>query len=154
MFTIIIDTREKLPFDFSIRGVQQEKIKLDTGDYSVKGLENKICLDRKVGASELYQNLFKQYTRFKKELLRMQAYERAIFIVENPYQEILDFPNSLPKRARASVKFGRQHLIDKIKHIQEKYGVEFIFCEGRMDAQDRIFEILQGVYSDNKEICR
>ena len=152
MFIIIIDTREKLPFDFSIRGVQQEKTKLDTGDYAVKGLEHKLCIDRKVGAAELYSNVFQGYARFKKELLRMQDYERAIFVVENPYQEIIDFPESLPKRARAKVRFSSGDLVNKIEHIRDKYGVEFIFCEGRGNAQDIVFEILRDVYHKNKHV--
>jgi ERCC4-type nuclease len=46
---VLVDSREKFPFDFQsdseFAGV--EHIKLDTGDYSLKGSEHLICIERK-----------------------------------------------------------------------------------------------------------
>ena len=42
---IIVDTREQQPWDFEFH--ETAKAKLDTGDYSVEGLENILCIERK-----------------------------------------------------------------------------------------------------------
>ena len=43
--TAIVDTREQAPFDLSPMGA--ERGTLATGDYSVRGLEDLVCLERK-----------------------------------------------------------------------------------------------------------
>jgi ERCC4-type nuclease len=41
---IIIDTREKAPYEFNL---ETQRKKLNAGDYSIKGLETKITVERK-----------------------------------------------------------------------------------------------------------
>ena len=45
-FTIIIDSREQTPWDFT-NGPECERGTLSTGDYSIKGLEDFIAIERK-----------------------------------------------------------------------------------------------------------
>ena len=42
--------------------------KLDTGDYSIQGLEDKICIERKGCVEELAQNLGSKKQTFLKEI--------------------------------------------------------------------------------------
>jgi hypothetical protein len=151
MFTILIDTREKKPFTFSIRGVKEKVQKLDTGDYQIQTMESFCCIDRKASVSELYINLFKQYPRFKKELIRMGDFEEAYILCSFPYTDILEFPNSLPKKARGAVRYGRSDVINKIELVEDKYNAKFIFCNGREEAQDKTFEILERVWRQNEK---
>lgn len=44
-FTIIIDTREQQPWEFEHYSTASRK--LDTGDYSIEGLENLFTIERK-----------------------------------------------------------------------------------------------------------
>jgi len=43
---ILIDTREKLPFQFG-RDLKTVRTKLEVGDYSLKGLEHAVAVERK-----------------------------------------------------------------------------------------------------------
>jgi len=55
---LIIDTREKQPWCFDDDDDFQEIIhrKLDYGDYSIEGLEDRIFIERKSSANELLSN--------------------------------------------------------------------------------------------------
>lgn len=44
-FTIIIDTREQIPWEFGYHNTA--KMKLDTGDYSIQGYEDIIAIEQK-----------------------------------------------------------------------------------------------------------
>ena len=58
-FKVIKDTREQEGYYFSEYGTCLGMVerKLDTGDYSIEGLEDLICIERKGCAEELAQNL-------------------------------------------------------------------------------------------------
>ena len=62
-FTIIKDTREKQGYTFQPSKTQYHVCKgmvsrkLDTGDYSLEGLEDKICIERKASVVELANNV-------------------------------------------------------------------------------------------------
>jgi ERCC4-type nuclease len=83
--TVIIDTREQRPWDFD--GVDAfeaiEHTKLDQGDYSLKGLEHLISIERKASANELYTNLSSKpfRERFYAEAKRLQEKVKYRFII-------------------------------------------------------------------------
>jgi len=77
--TAVIDTREQQPFDLSplrtVRGT------LVTGDYSVRGLENVVAVERK-SLADLVACVGSQRTRFEKEVQRLLAYPVRALVVE------------------------------------------------------------------------
>ena len=85
--TAICDTREQLPLDLSplktIRGT------LRTGDYSVQGLEQQICVERK-SLSDLLGCMGGGRERFEHELQRMLAYPTRAVVVESTWGELED----------------------------------------------------------------
>ena len=94
-FSIIYDTREQLPFTFQNVCIDRKKAfvltqraTLHTGDYSIAGYEDKVCVERK-SLQDLYQTLGKGRERFIRELERMQDCERSLIVVESPYTQIL-----------------------------------------------------------------
>lgn len=143
---VIEDTREKLPWNFQIFGCSQERTKVDTGDYTLLGYEDKITIDRKKSISELYTNFFKGYVRFKKEILRMAGME-AYVLCEFPYSDIINFPGSmcLSKFKTDEIKYTSQHIIDRIEKF-EGCGVRFLFCEDRGSAEREAYKILKEFY--------
>ena len=145
---ILCDSREQKPFMFSMSGVETKRCKIDTGDYTIEGFENIIGIDRKFGISELYENCFGGYARFKKELIRSQIFRAFYFICEFPYSHVLNFPANMP---RGNYRFNAGHIVDKIKHIEEKYGAKFIFCENREHAEETCFNILKDYYEKHNE---
>lgn len=90
--TIKVDTREQLPLSFDglhIRGVSKLPTitaKLDEGDYSVVGFEDKLFIERK-SANDLYGTMFRGRDRFERELERtMGKQEKKFLVIESsPY---------------------------------------------------------------------
>lgn len=93
---VLVDTREKSPFDFSRFPnwiADERKQKLDAGDYCVEGMENLLVLERKT-LSDLITTLIQQRPRFFKLCEKMTQYRwRALFVqasyedVKSPYVE-------------------------------------------------------------------
>ncbi len=79
---IIIDTREQNPWTFS--NLPSEPGSLDTGDYSVKGLEHLISIERK-SLPDLLACIGRERNRFKRELQRLRAYRFRCLIIEATY---------------------------------------------------------------------
>lgn len=76
---IIIDSREHTPFHFE--NLRSEVGTLDTGDYSVRGLEHLAALERK-SLPDLLACVGQERDRFKRELQRLRAYRFRLLIVE------------------------------------------------------------------------
>lgn len=87
---VLIDTREKIPFDFTefrnwIAGQKTQKLKV--GDYSIEGMENLLVLERKT-LSDLITTLMQQRTRFFKVCEQMTKYRWRALLVEASYEDI------------------------------------------------------------------
>lgn len=83
---MVIDTREQKPLAFG-------KMKtcsgtLPTGDYSIKGLEKVICVERK-SLSDFLSCVGAQRKRFDQEIQRMRGYEARCIVVEAPKSSVL-----------------------------------------------------------------
>ena len=76
---VLIDSREQLPFEFA--NLTAERGTLDTGDYSVKGLEHLVSVERKA-LDDLLACVGSSRPRFKRELARMQGYRFRLLVVE------------------------------------------------------------------------
>jgi len=85
MVTCVVDTREQCPLDLSplmsIRGT------LNTGDYSVLGLESVVSVERK-SLVDLLGCVGGDRERFEKEIIRMLAYPCRALVVEATWTEL------------------------------------------------------------------
>ncbi len=93
-FTIIVDTREQLPYTFEDIRVGRKKSfvwaktkTLSTGDYSLEGYENRVCVERK-SLADLYGTLGRGRKRFEREFERMQTMDASMIVIEATWQEI------------------------------------------------------------------
>ncbi len=77
--TAIMDTREQYPFLFPTMPAKLGT--LDTGDYSVAGIEHLVTVERK-SLSDLLGCCGRDRDRFKRELQRMRAYRFRLLVVE------------------------------------------------------------------------
>jgi DNA excision repair protein ERCC-4 len=82
----IIDTREQLPLDLSPMQVQRGG--LQTGDYSLQGLEDAIAIERK-SLPDLVNCIGSDRDRFERELVRLRAYPCRAVVVESTWAELL-----------------------------------------------------------------
>lgn len=81
----VIDTREQLPLDLS--PLQAVTGTLTTGDYSVRGLEHLIAIERK-GRDDLLSCVGQERERFDREIQRLLAYPCRALIIESSWPEL------------------------------------------------------------------
>lgn len=116
---VVVDTREQCPYDFpsSIRGT------LPTGDYSVQGMEGRVCVERK-SLSDLYGSLGHGRDRFRREWERMAEMERAAVVVEASLHDVRCSPpaySSMHPRA----------VVHTLISWHARYGVPVIYAGSR-----------------------
>ena len=102
--------------------------KLDTGDYSIEGLENVVCVERKKSVSEIAQNLTQP--RFAKELERMDSYKYKFIICEFDWADVINFPygSGLPKSIVRKIRVKGKFLINGLMGLGMKYGVHIHYA--------------------------
>lgn len=146
-FTAIIDTREKEPWRLvasTIDGVVVEK--LDTGDYSIKGLEDKLCIERKQSVSELAGNV--SQPRFQNELNRMLTYKYRFLVLEFDITDILDYPvgSGIPQNRWKTLRIKGPYIMQCLSQFQVKYGIHVIFAGNATHAEYIASNIMKRVY--------
>ena len=82
---VIIDTREQNEWTFA--KLPSEPGSLDTGDYSIRGLEHLIAVERK-SLPDLLACVGRERDRFKRELQRLRAYRFRCLIIEATYADL------------------------------------------------------------------
>jgi hypothetical protein len=133
-FTVVRDTREKVGegwlFDGRVRGCRGTvELKLDTGDYTIKGLERKLCIERKGAVTEWATNVFED--RFRDELVRMKSIEHSFIICEFTLQQVAEYPkgSGLPFYLHRKIKVRGPLLLKKTIELQLEYpNVQFVFA--------------------------
>ena len=87
--TILIDDRERSPWNISHPDFKFEKCRLNVGDYTIKGFEDKVAIEKKSGIIELISNLSgKDRPRFKKFLAKLSKYPIKCIIIEDSFSHI------------------------------------------------------------------
>lgn len=124
---IITDTREQLNLDFSkFKDVEVVRKKLDTGDYSVSGYENRLCIERKA-TNDLVSTLISNHQRFLRELERMKSYEERYILVEHSPTILYNY----------CATHGWQHkfdiVIQSLLAYAHHYKCRVRFCKDRDD---------------------
>jgi len=136
---ILIDTREQTPFEFHT-GVT-ESATLPTGDYTIKGLERFITIERK-SLPDLMASISRDRERFEKELHRMQGYKKRAVIVEGEYSRIV--------KGQYKSKMSNAAAIATLGAFQQRYNVPFHFC-GEHGAIF-CYSLLKGFYKDIQKL--
>jgi ERCC4-type nuclease len=134
-YKVIVDTRERAEYrwwfdpDDCCEG--SELLKLDTGDYSIKGMEHLLSIDRKRNTAEISQNIVD--SRFFDELERMQVFKYKAIVCEFNMFAIMNFPYSsgIPNNKLKNIKITSKLILSKIAYIQAQYNIPFIFCDNR-----------------------
>lgn len=143
-FDIIVDTREQKPWDFN-DNFNIAKAKLDTGDYSIAGLEDILCIERKCSPNEISNNITEK--RFKDVLDRMAGFPHAHIIFEFDLYDILQFPRNsgIPPKLWKNLRITPLYLLKYITEINTIYGIHTHFCGDRSTAQALAISIMKRV---------
>ena len=152
---IQMDSREKprataqIIAEFEKQGIKFYTSKLLVGDYM--SLDNpKVIVDRKQNLIEVCGNVCQQHERFRREIERANDCGiHLIFLVEHgrgikTLEDVRKWQNPRLKVRPDALTGERLYRI--LKTMEEKYGVEFLFCDKRQTGK-RIIELL-GVKDD------
>lgn len=143
-FNIIIDTREQQPWTFDHHLVSSEK--LDTGDYSVRGLEEILCIERKKSVSEIANNITEK--RFKDVVGRMTQYKYSFLLFEFDLEDILIYPvgSTVPKKMWDKIKISPNFIIKHLVELQVFFNIKVLFCGCPSNAERMALSIMKKVY--------
>jgi DNA excision repair protein ERCC-4 len=159
--TILVDRKEQQPFtmqglettepppepfrfdDFHMK--YKEKIvplvvptacaDLHTGDYTVRGMENMITVERK-SIEDLFGTLTSSRERFENELDRMAAMDFAIVVVEGDWHRVM--------RGLRDRKVNPQSIFGSVIAYQQRWRtVHWWFADHRRDAETITFRHLR-----------
>jgi|TARA_R100001129_G_C5269433_1_gene233653 ERCC4-type nuclease len=137
-FTVIKDTREQEGYHFSKYDKCEGMIerKLDTGDYSIEGLEEKICVERKASPEELATNLGQKKHAFMNEIERMKPFRHKFILLEFSLQDLVDFPEGsrIPESQKAKVKISGKYMLKMLMEFQIKHNIHVVFCGNKYNA--------------------
>ena len=145
-FTILVDTREQLPYRFQgytadARDkhvplvVRTEKATLQTGDYTIKGLEHKFTIERK-SIDDAYSTFTHDHERFKRELERMRSMDFAAVVIESSED---GFYSYIATQTGGSIKATYRMM----RYWPVDYGVHFLFSGCRDRAERDTLRMMQ-----------
>lgn len=133
--TAIIDTREQLPLDLRWRSgecLKSIRRKLDTGDYSIEGFEDRLTVERK-SVPDLVGCIGKGRDRFERELERMLKIPSRCVVVEGHWAdlEVGNYPGLVNRNAAVGSVLG-----------WIARGIPFIFAGNRVRASEYVARLL------------
>ena len=152
-FTIIRDTREKEGYTFEPSNTRYHTCKgmiyrkLDTGDYSIEGLEDRLCIERKASVVELAGNVGHDRQRFLNEIERMKEFPHKYIILEFSLSDLMMFPegSSILEKDWGKVKVTNTFMLKTLMEFQIFDDIHVIFCDSKKNAKWAVLSILKRV---------
>jgi hypothetical protein len=101
--------------------------KLKTGDYTLCGYENILCIERKGSISEFARNVNQK--RFERELIRMREFEYRFLILEFDMHHIAYFPaqSGIPERLWDTLKVTNKYILRRVIEITIEHNIHILF---------------------------
>lgn len=159
-FTIIIDTREQAPYQFAGHKCQRASgspiipllvttttHKLDTGDYSIEGMEDRVCVERK-SLDDALGTFTTGRDRFERELERMEEFEAAAVVLEFEWNALLRLGANDGRNVN-----GRSIDGSLIAWSQRFKRVKFFHRPTRQHGQEFVLHYLARFWNDRVEEC-
>lgn len=142
-FTIIVDTREQQPWIFD--NYSTAKRKLDTGDYSIEGLEHLLGIERKKSVSEFANNIVE--SRFQDVVDRLSQLKYSFLLFEFDLKDVLIYPvgSTVPKKWWNNIKITPAFIMKHVMELQLIYNIKVAFCGSSANAEKMAEHILKKV---------
>jgi hypothetical protein len=148
-YIVLRDTREKTGWDFKTHDKCRAVVDwgLKTGDYTVRGLEKHLVVERKASTGELAMNLGKKRSAFEAEIKRMDNFRWKYILCEFSIDDLMNFPQNsgIPKKQLQYVRMNGKFMWKKLCEYQEQHGVQIVFCDNKINAQERAMFIFDEV---------
>src|SRR5688572_26018625 len=108
-YLVLRDTREQDGWEFSPTDncLGTEETKLPTGDYTIKGYEKLLTIERKGSIAEFAKNIVQG--RFDAELVRMESFAFPFMVLEFSMKDIERFPvgSGIPEEVWKKMRVSR-----------------------------------------------
>lgn len=127
---IVVDTREQKPYKFDHSMLKT----LESGDYSIRGLEHRIVIERK-SKTDAFGSLGKGRSRFEREIRRMSGYDYAAIVIECSLASFL--------RPPAFTRMNPRAALNTLISWNVKYGIQVHFASDRKHARALVYRILE-----------
>jgi len=139
--TILIDSREQLRWKFT--DINTETVALQTGDYSVRGMEHLVTIERKslsdlFGTLSLAKGNQDHWNRFRRELERMRDYKYKFLVIES-------IPSRIWKGTRYS-KMSPSSIMSQLVSISIEFDIHILFTENRTQSQNYVKRIVEKLW--------
>ena len=136
--TIVIDTREQLPYMFRQFGADTETRGLRTGDYSIAGYEDYFAIERKM-PGDLLGCMTRERKRFERELQRLSDMDYAAVMVECDLLDLVTIHRG---------GMNPKSLIATLVAWRTRFRVDFWFAPDRPFAEKLTFTICERYVRD------
>ena len=131
-YTVIRDTREKEGQGWiwsktkNCAGTVRKK--LDTGDYSIQGMEHYLAIERKGSISEWAKNITEG--RFEEELDRLDSIQHAWILLEFNMSDLFNYPvgSGIPRARWRYLKFRGPFLVKRTIEMMTNHKVHIVLC--------------------------
>ena len=161
ILTLLEDTRNQKGKHKNIaayckqNGIEIIRTKLLVGDYMLAGSEGGgISVDTKtLGIPEMASNIFQEHERFRNECEIAQRCGIKLYILVEempPEGDLAKWVPPLDRYGRPKYRFSAETLKKAANTMTERYGVEFVYCDGRSTGKV-LLELLKGVYRSGKD---
>ena len=147
MFTIIRDTKEKHPWDFTSSSVDEVVDQgLHTGDYTIEGLEHILCIERKKSVAEFATNCTE--ARFEREIIRMEKFTQRFIICEFSMNDVMAYPmgSTIPKSKWKKIRVRGPYICKRMSEIMVHNHIPIILAGTTFTAIDIATSIMKRVY--------
>ena len=126
---VIVDSREQAPFTFrheKYAGTVAETGALDTGDYSLAGLIDRVAVERK-SLPDLVACLSRERERFERELQRAAALDAFAVVVEASWADLA--------AGQYRSQLNPHSACQSVLAFTVRYRTPFIFAGSRAGAE-------------------
>jgi ERCC4-type nuclease len=151
-FVIVVDSQEtKYPYLFSGELLVRKPLLVDgirTGDYSIKGFERKITIERKT-LTDLYSSLSTRRIKFMEEMERVQYFDCKVLLIESTYDQVINA--SRTSRVRKYSKLPRASVLGSLVKINMEFGITVIFAGNRKNGEEWTLHTLKMFYKKKHE---
>lgn len=135
----VIDSREQLPYELEPSVTKA----LESGDYSVEGLEQQVVVERK-SLNDLLGVVTSSRDRFERELARLAKYRYAGLLIEASFRELAS--GSFEHSAVSG-----QAVVGSVVAWSQRYGVHVWLAGNRRDGQLLTAWMLARAYFESQE---
>lgn len=140
-FVLVVDTREQLPFFTGEQLFPITRKTLHHGDYSVLGMENMVCVERKQTSDFLsYIGSERKKTTRKLTAMKDMYWKALVIETENPF-DIPDYSRMIP-----------EHIRGNLVSICVRYGLHVYWHKDRTELERWVIDRLVKCYNVLREV--